>query len=225
MRPQQEESFMQSREPVRLALRQLWTDHIQWTRGYIVEAVDRTPISAHLVPIAGNAIGDLATALGGAIQILSAADAAAVRLLKNQEDIGDAIVPYYGADAGKKLTALLKEHILIAVNLIENAKANDQTAFAENDRKWDDNIREIARFLSTANPAWPEADVFDLLKQHLELTKTEVVARLTKNWAADVKASDDLLAEAMVIADTLYNGLVAQFPDRFEQRMMAGATA
>ena len=26
------------------------------------------------------------------------------------------------------------------------------------------------------------------------------MARLTKNWAADVKASDDLLAEAMVIA-------------------------
>jgi hypothetical protein len=210
-----------TREPVRLALRHLWADHIQWTRGYIVEAVDRTPISAHLVPIAGKAIGDLATALGGAISILSAADAAAVRLLKNQEDIGKAIEPYYGADAAGGLTRLLKEHILIAVNLIENAKAGDQEAFAGNDKKWDDNIREIARFLAGANPAWPEADVYDLLNQHLQLTKAEVTARLNKDWAADVKASDDLMAEAMVIADTLYEGLVAQFPDRFEQRAMA----
>src|SRR5688572_15856743 len=106
------------REPVRLAMRQLWTDHIQWTRGYIIEAVDRTPISPHIVEIAGNPIGDLATALGGAVKLLSATDASAVRLLKNQEDIGDAIEPYYGREAANTLTKMLKEHILIAVNLI-----------------------------------------------------------------------------------------------------------
>jgi hypothetical protein len=216
---------MAASEPVRLALRQLWTDHIVWTRLYIIEAVDRTPISAHLVPIAGNAIGDLATALGGAISILSAADAAAIRLLKNQEDIGNAIEPYYGSDAAAGLTKLLKEHILVAVNLVENAKAGDQAAFAENDRKWDDNAHAIASFLAGANPAWPEADVWDLLKQHLELTKGEVVARIQHNWGADVKAFDDITAEAMVIADTLYNGLAAQFPDRFGRGAMAGAAA
>jgi hypothetical protein len=40
-----------------------------------------------------------------------------------------------------------------------------------------------------------------------------------------VKAYDDILAEAMVIADTLHDGLVTQFPDRFVQPAMAGATA
>ncbi|MEP7379794.1 MAG: glycosyltransferase, partial [Chloroflexota bacterium] len=144
------------------------------------------------------------------------------------EDIGNAIVPYYGTDAGAALTKLLKDHIVIAVGLVENAKGGDQAAFAANDQKWTDNIREIARFLSGANPAWPENDVFDLLNQHLNLTKGEVVARLQKNWATDVKASDDLLAEAMVIADTLYDGLVAQFPDRFgtaNNRPTTGAAA
>jgi hypothetical protein len=216
-----------SREPVRLALRQLWTDHIQWTRGYIIDAVEGATLSSHVANAAYSQIGDLATTLE-AIKPNSATDAAAVRLLKNQEDIGNAIVPYYGADAGAGLTKLLKDHIVIAVGLVENAKSGDQAAFATNDQKWTDNIREIARFLSGANPAWPENDVFDLLNQHLNLTKGEVVARLQKNWAADVKASDDLLAEAMVIADTLYDGLVAQFPDRFEtagQRQMAGTAA
>jgi hypothetical protein len=52
-----------SREPVRLALRKLWSDHVIWTRQYIVAAV------------AGTAD----------------AGAAAGRLLKNQEDIGAAI--------------------------------------------------------------------------------------------------------------------------------------
>jgi len=46
---------------------------------------------------------------------------AAGRLLRNQEDLGNAIVPFYGKDAGDRLTDLLKQHILIAVNLIEAA--------------------------------------------------------------------------------------------------------
>jgi len=174
-------------EPVRLALRKLWSDHVIWTREYIVAAVAGTPD----------------------------ATAAAGRLLRNQEDIGAAIVPYYGQTAGDGLTELLKQHILIAVDLIEAAKSGDQTAFAQHDARWTANIHDIARFLSGANPNWPEAAVVDLLALHLQLTKGEVVARLQKAWDADVKAFDDIFTEIIVVADTLNDGLAAQFPDRF----------
>src|SRR6185369_555568 len=97
-----------SAEPVRLALRKLWSDHVIWTREYIVAAVAGTPD----------------------------ADAAAGRLLKNQEDIGAAIVPYYGEDAGDALTGLLKQHILIAVDLVAAAKSGDNGAFATHDARW-----------------------------------------------------------------------------------------
>src|SRR5688500_11255490 len=100
-----------TREPVRLALRKLWSDHVVWTRQYIVAAVGRTPD----------------------------ADAAAERLLQNQEHIGQAIAPYYGDDAGKALAELLKQHILIAVDLIEAAKSSDDDAFAKHDQRWSDN--------------------------------------------------------------------------------------
>ena len=91
-----------SREPVRLALRKLWSDHVIWTRGYIIAAAAGTPD----------------------------ADAAAGRLLANQEDIGAAVAGFYGKDAGDRLTELLKEHILIAVDLVAAAKSGDQPAFA-----------------------------------------------------------------------------------------------
>src|SRR5438445_6077135 len=149
-------------EPVRLALRKLWSDHVFWTREYIIAAVAGTPD----------------------------AEAAATRLLKNQDDIGAAVVPYYGDGAGKQLTELLKQHIMIAVDLIEDAKRNDQSKFAQDDQRWTDNGRQIARFLAGANPHWPEKDVFDLLALHLQLTKGEVVARLTRDWNAAVKAFD-----------------------------------
>ncbi|HEY4189043.1 MAG TPA: hypothetical protein VGM28_01360 [Candidatus Limnocylindrales bacterium] len=174
-------------EPVRLALRKLWSDHVIWTREYIVAAVAGTPD----------------------------ADAAAGRLLRNQDDIGAAVAGFYGQAAGDQLTRLLKDHILIAVDLVAAAKAGDDAAFATHDARWTANIGEIAAFLAGANPNWPEGDVRDLLALHLKLTKDEAVARITGDWAADVKAFDDIFTEIMVLADALNDGIVAQFPDRF----------
>lgn len=176
-----------TQEPVRLALRKLWSDHVIWTRQYIVAAVGGTPD----------------------------AGAAAARLLQNQVDIGAAIVPYYGHAGGDRLAELLKDHIMIAVDLVAAAVSGDQPAFAKHDARWTANIEAIAGFLSSANPSWPAPAVLDLLALHLKLTKDETVARIAKDWDADVKAFDDIFTEIMVVADTLYGGLVAQFPDRF----------
>ena len=112
-------------------MRKLWTDHVIWTRQYIVAAVAGTPD----------------------------AEAAAGRLLRNQEDIGNAIVPFYGEAAGAKLTELLKDHILIAVDAIAAAIADDERLFRRLDRRWRENADDIAAFLAGANPNWPEHDL------------------------------------------------------------------
>jgi len=106
------------------ALRRLWTDHVVWTRQYIVAALE------------------------GAAD----AEAAAGRLLRNQEDIGNAVVPFYGEGAGAKLTELLKDHILIAVDGNDPAIADDDARFGRHDRGCSANAEEIAAFLARANP-------------------------------------------------------------------------
>jgi hypothetical protein len=169
-------------------MRRLWADHVIWTREYVVAAVAGSPD----------------------------AGAAATRLLKNQEDIGNAVVPVYGAAAGQALTDLLKQHIMIAVELIKAAKSGDNASFDDNDRKWTKNAEEIAGLLSGANPDnWPKADVTDLLMQHLNLTKTEVVARLQSKWDDDVAAFDQIFTEILTVADVLADGVIKQFPDKF----------
>jgi len=171
-----------------LNMRKLWSDHVFWTRDYIVTAIHDMPD----------------------------AEAAAKRLLKNQDDIGNAIVPLYGRDAGSELTRLLKEHITIAVDLIAAAKVNDQPRFKEKDEQWTRNVDQIATFLSGANPNWKKDDIVDLLGQHLSLTKDEVTARLKKDWEADVKAFDDIFTEILTVADALSDGIIKQFPDKFK---------
>jgi hypothetical protein len=143
------------------------------------------------------------------------ADAVAGRLLKNQEDIGNAMSPFYGEEAGRKLTALLKEHITIAVDLIAAAKTSDQVKFARADAAWDRNAADIASFLAGANPNWPERDVADLLGQHLSLTKQEAVARLERRWEDDIDAFDQIFTEILTVADVLAMGIIKQFPDKF----------
>ena len=179
--------FSQEKQSLQTAVRKLWADHVIWTRQYIVAAVAGTPD----------------------------AEAAAGRLLRNQEDIGNAIVPLYGEDAGARLTALLKDHIMIAVDLVDAAIKGNKRAFARHDRRWDENADDIAAFLAGANPNWPEEDVRDLLAQHLSLTKGEAVARLGQDWDADVAAFDDIFTEILTMADALSDGIVAQFPERF----------
>ena len=171
-----------------MALRRLWADHVIWTRDYVVAAVAGAPD----------------------------AEAAATRLLKNQEDIGNAVALVYGETAGRALTDLLKQHIMIAVDLIEAAKSGDDAAFEQNDRKWTENAEEIAALLSGANPDnWPKADVLDLLMQHLNLTKGEVVARLQSRWNDDVEAFDQIFTEILTVADVLADGVIKQFPEKF----------
>ena len=172
---------------LRQDMRKLWTDHVVWTRAYVVAAVGDQPD----------------------------AQAAAARLLKNQEDIGQAVAGFYGKPAGDKLTALLKEHITIAVDLIKFATAGDKASQQQADTKWKRNAEDIADFLSKANPNWPRATLVDMMNQHLSTTTDEVVARLTKNWEADVRAYDAVYTHILAMADALSDGIVKQFPAKF----------
>ncbi len=169
------------------AMERLWTDHVIWTRQYLIAAID----------------------------VRREVEMATARLLNNQEDIGQAIVPFYGSDAGAKLTELLKQHILIAVDLVAAAKAGKEDEFAAHDGRWTQNAVDIAAFLSGANSYWPEKVIVDLLNLHLSLTKEEAVARLEKDYEKDAQIFDQILTEILTMADALSEGIVKQFPEKF----------
>jgi len=169
-------------------MRKLWTDHTVWTRDYIVAAVDDRPD----------------------------AQAAANRLMKNQEDIGAAVAAYYGQPAGQQLTSLLKQHIAIAVDLIKAAKTADQAGQKQANDKWQQNAVDIATFLSKANPNWPKDVLANMMKMHLATTTEEVVARLKHDWEADVRAYDAVYNHILMMADALSDGIVKQFPEKFK---------
>jgi hypothetical protein len=177
-----------NRSDFRADMRKLWEDHATWTRVYIIDAVSDLPSKG----------------------------ATAERLLRNQSDIGGAIKPFYGDAAGTKLTALLKDHILIAVDLIDAAKAGQAAKKDDAVKRWGANADEIAAFLSGANPKnWPAADMKKHMHDHLDLTTAEVVARLNKDWKGEIAAYDKVHDQILHMADMLSSGIVKQHPDKF----------
>jgi hypothetical protein len=172
-------------------MRKLWEDHITWTRLFIVSAATGTADLPDLGPTAD-------------------------RLLANQVDIGNAIKPFYGDPAGQRLSALLREHILTAAELIAAAKAGDDARVSSTSTAWYANADEIATFLSSANPKhWPLADMRAMMRSHLDLTLREAVARLQGRYADDIAAYDAVHAEILAMSDMLSAGIIAQFPSHF----------
>lgn len=168
-------------------MRKLWVEHAGWTRMYLLSAASDS--------------SDL--------------DATTNRLLKNQEDIGNAIKPYYGNQAGDNLTKLLKEHILLAADLTKAAKDNDQNALKTANDMWYANADQIAEFLSKANPNWPKETVASEMHSHLDLTKQEAVDILGKKGDSSVTDFDKIQNQILGMADMFSDGVIKQYPDKF----------
>jgi len=180
-----------SREAFRADMRKLWEDHITWTRQYIVSAATLADDLPDIGPTAD-------------------------RLFANQDDIGAAVASFYGEAAGDALSALLREHIAIAADAIAKAKAGDKPGLEAALDAWYANADDIARFLADANPrSWPFDEMSAHMRDHLDLTLAEAVARLQGDYAADIAAYDAVHGQILEMADMLADGIIAAFPQRF----------
>lgn len=170
------------------AMRQLWVEHMEWTYATIAAfAADSDGLPATLD-----------------------------RLLQNQADIGDAIQPFYGHAADAALTGLLEDHINGAVPILVAARDGDSKALQPAVKDWYRNAQEIADFLSSANPAWDKHDMRQMMKGHIDQTLAYATAQLQGDYTASIDAYGVAEQHMLQMADMLSDGLIAQFPDEFD---------
>lgn len=116
-----------NQQAFRAQMRNLWNQHVLWTRLYIQKAVSGSP----------------------------QADATLATLMQNQVDIGNAIVPFYGPDAGATLTALLQQHIAL-YGAVLNDYVTNNGQFDTDVAALYENGAAVGDFLANANPAWSD---------------------------------------------------------------------
>ncbi len=170
------------------AMRELWSAHMYWTL-ITVDAFYNDP---------------------------KGLEAKLNRLLQNQKDIGAAIVPFYGQEAGDKLAQLLTEHIQGAVPVLQSAQSGDKEALDKAVKDWYANAKEIGDFLSAANPKnWTAKETGGALEMHITHTIDYSVSILKGNYSQSFGGFEEALHHMLHLADILTEGLAKQFPDHF----------
>lgn len=165
------------------ALRELWSEHVVWTRMFILSAV----------------------ADSGDLQLVTE------RLLRNPKDFAYFLRRYYGTDKSKQFAELLAEHLLIAANLVAAAKVDDANTVRTERAKWYKNADMIADFLFSINPYWNRARWQNMLYSHSKMVEDEATYRLTSRYAADISNYDDMENQALNMADYMVEGIIRQF--------------
>lgn len=169
------------------AMHTLWADHMQYTYATVDAFFNNT----------------------------DALNSNLTRLLKNQEDIGNGIKPYYGEAAGDSLTSLLKAHINGAVPILTAVKNGTDPTAAIND--WYANAKLIGKFLESANPNnWKGTEMEDMMKTHIDQTIKYALDLHSKDYTNAIKDYDVAFAHMTeMMADMLSQGIAKQFPNKF----------
>lgn len=168
---------------VRDRFRLLWEQHVYWTRLVITGIAFDSP--------------DL--------------EASTARLLRNPTDFAKTFARFYGRETGEEFGRLLRDHLVIAAELVKAAKAGDNKAAAQAEKRWYENADDIVRFLYHVNHYWSLAHMRRMWHEHLAMTKDEAVATLTGKHAESVAIFDRIERQALMMADEFSCGIIRQF--------------
>ncbi|EUB75380.1 hypothetical protein PMI27_001556 [Pseudomonas sp. GM41(2012)] len=172
----------------RLALRDLWVEHIFWIRNYAI----------------ANQTADKQQAKVAADQVVD-----------NATKIANSIAPLYGQPAADQLLKLLAGHWGAVKHYSDATVAKDtkgkQTAVTD----LTSNAKAIAAFLAKANPNLPENTLVAMLSAHGGHHVAQVDELAAHDYAGEARTWQMMRTHIVSLADALTAALVKQFPDKF----------
>lgn len=156
--------------------KRLWQDHVALTREVILAEFNNSPDL--------NSKADL--------------------LMKNQEDIGNEVNKFYPG-SGLVVTDLLKEHIAIAKDILDDLKFKRLTRVASDISKWYGNADRFSLAMKAINPNW---NLKDHMRTHLDITENEALAEFVglKSLSRSIY-KDKIVPQAEDIARHLVEGI------------------
>ncbi|NLN07774.1 MAG: acetylglutamate kinase [Firmicutes bacterium] len=164
-------------------MRMLWEQHAAWTRMTIISIVEDL---ADVEPVTR-------------------------RLLRNPGDFAAVFRRFYGKQTADRVETLFTEHLVLAAELVQAAKAGDVEAAQEAERRWYANGDEIAAFLSRINPFWNRQEMERLWRVHLDQVRDQALARLNGDYEEDIFFYDQGEKHVLKMADEFTRGIARQF--------------
>lgn len=173
----------------KMALRDLWVEHVFWIRSYV-----------------------LATHAGDEAQSRIAEN----EVVANAKGLANSIAPFYGQPAADAFLKLLAGHWGAVRDFNIATVAKSKVGQDKAVMNLTSNAREIARFLSGANPYLPEDALFGLLAAHggHHVSQSNQIA--SGDYQGEAATWHAMRKHVMGIADATADALGKQFPNRFQ---------
>lgn len=187
--------------------RELWTDHVYWTRSelWAVHVFSRK--------LAGTWTN---FAIEGVTDKLPGFNQTVGRLLASCREMRDLLRPYFGDDAAERFGEIMTTHLELDAGFVKETSNGMVMEAAAVEKAWHANAEQIAALLATANLNLPEEPLSTLFNAHLKLTKVEAIAIINGDHGAEIAAFDEVLHQAHMMSDSLAHGIIRQFPERFQ---------
>jgi hypothetical protein len=170
-----------------LTLRSLWLGHVEAVRGYVFAAHDHDAAKSK---------------------------AAADQVVANAKQIAGAVGSFYGKSAGDQMLTLLAGHWGAVKAYADSTFAHDEAGRNAAMADLNANAKQIADFLSSANPYLPQTTLLSLLTAHGAHHIAQAMEVETGDSVTEAKTWDAMKAHMIVIADALAGGIAKQFPDK-----------
>lgn len=133
------------------------------------------------------------------------------RLLRNPGDFSEVFKKFYGPRIAGRLKELFTEHLVLAADLVNAAKAGDNEAVERIEREWFENAEMIAKFFGNINPFWSRKEWREMMFEHLNLVKAEATLLLEGNFEANIAVYDKIEKQTLEMADEMAEGIIKQF--------------
>ncbi|MFJ4193060.1 hypothetical protein [Pseudomonas sp. NPDC089534] len=172
----------------RLALRDLWVEHIFWIRDYAT----------------ANQAGNR-----------KQADVAAKEVVANATAIAGSIAPLYGQPAAEQLLKLLAGHWGAVKHYSDATVAKDASGKQAAVAELTANAKSLAAFLAKANPYLPEPTLNALLSAHGGHHVAQIDQLAAADYAGEAQTWQMMREHILNLADALTGALIKQFPDKF----------
>ncbi|MFJ4429850.1 hypothetical protein ACIPZG_02625 [Pseudomonas sp. NPDC089395] len=172
----------------RLALRDLWVEHIFWVRNYAV-----------------------ANQAGNAKQSAVAAN----EVVADATKIANSIAPLYGKPAADQLLKLLAGHWGAIKHYSDATVGKDKKGQQAAVDELTSNAKAIAAFLAKANPYLPEPTLLTLLSAHGGHHVAQIDQLAAADYTGEARTWAMMREHILALSDALAAALVKQFPDKF----------
>ena len=136
--------------------------------------------------------------------------------LEHVDMMAASLAPFYGQDVADAMDMMLRQHEMALYNYVVAAEAGDQSGMQA---ALDESARvnaDIAQCLSSINPNWPYETVKALFDQHAADAINLAQLIHAQDFMGALNALDAAVEHGRITADAMSDGLVAQFPERFD---------